>query len=138
MKVLVDTPIWSAALRRAGIHLSPLQHSVCKSLEELVSESRVELLASVRQELLSGIREIAQFERIRKTLREFPDIPLITEDFEEAARMCNFCRAKGVAGGSVDYLICAVATRRDWCIFTLDHDFDRYAKHLPIKLFRIK
>jgi predicted nucleic acid-binding protein len=138
LNVLVDTPVWSAALRRAGIHLSPQQHNVCKSLEELVSQSRAELLAPVRQELLSGIREVAQFERIRRSLREFPDVLLRTEDFEEAARMCNLCRAKGVAGSSVDYLICATAARRGWSIFTLDQDFERYAKHLPIKLFRVK
>jgi len=32
-------------------------------------------------------------------------------------------------------LICAVALRRGWQIFTTDGDFAHYAKVLPIKLF---
>jgi len=137
VNVLVDTPVWSVALRRAGV-LNPEQHRVLVSLRELISDSHAELLAPVRQELLSGIREPLQFERVRRILRAYRDVSLTTEDFEEAARMSNLCRAKGVAGSSVDYLICAAAVRRDWCIFTLDHDFDRYAKHLRIKLFKVK
>lgn len=138
MNVLVDTPVWSVALRRVASHLSPLQQRVLTSLQELVSESRAELLAPVRQELLGGIREPLQFERVRKALRAYRDVPLTTEDFEEAARMSNLCRARGVAGSGVDYLICAAAMRREWSIFTLDHDFDAYAKHLPIKLFKVR
>jgi hypothetical protein len=30
------------------------------------------------------------------------------------------------------------SARRDWPIFTLDHEFDGYAKYLPIKIFRAK
>jgi predicted nucleic acid-binding protein len=136
VNVLVDTPVWSAALRRSTTHLSVQQQRVCKSLQELISESRAELLGPVRQELLSGIREPSQFARLRKTLRAFPDVLLNAEDFEEAARMSNACRAKGVAGSGVDYLICAVAARRNFAIFTLDDDFDRYAKYLPITIFK--
>ncbi len=138
MNVLVDTPVWSIALRRTAIHLTPPQRHILGSLEELISESRAELLAPVRQELLSGIREPLQFERVRRALRAYQDVPLTTEDFEEAARMSNLCRAQGIAGSGVDYLICSAATRRDWPIFTLDQDFDGYAKHLPIKLFKLK
>lgn len=138
MKVLVDTPVWSVALRRAGSNLNPLQNRALMSLRELISESHAELLAPVRQELLSGIREPLQFERVRKALRAYQDVPLTTEDFEDAARMSNLCRTKGIAGSGVDYLICATAVRREWSIFTLDQDFERFAKHLPIQLFKTK
>jgi predicted nucleic acid-binding protein len=138
VNVLIDTPVWSVALRRAAGHLSPSQQQVLRSLEELISEGRAELLAPVRQELLSGIREPSQFERVRRSLRAYDDIPLTAEDFEEAARMSNLCRAKGVTGSGVDYLICATAALRELSIFTLDHDFDSYAKHLPIRLFKVR
>jgi len=138
VNVLVDTPVWSVSLRRVASHLSPMQQRILRALEELISESRAELLAPVRQELLSGIREPLQFERVRKSLRAYWDVPLTTEDFEEAARMSNLCRTRGIAGSGVDYLICATAARREWSIFTLDHDFDGYAKHLPIRLFKVK
>jgi hypothetical protein len=71
-------------------------------------------------------------------LRAFPDVLLDTADYEEAAHISNVCRAKGITGSMVDYLICAAASRRDWSIFTLDQDFDGYVKHLPIKLFKVK
>jgi predicted nucleic acid-binding protein len=136
MNVLVDTSVWSLAYRRSANDLSIRQHEFRSSLGELMSDGRAELLGMVRQELLSGLRDPAQFERLRKLLLAFPDVSMSTEDYEEAARMNNLCRSKGVAGNAVDYLICAVAARRDWFIFTLDHDFDRYARHLPITLFQ--
>ena len=136
MRVLVDTPIWSLALRRTSKDLSPAQAVLKASLAELTVEDRVEILGAVRQELLSGIREEAQFEKVRKHLREFDDVDLITEDYEEAARVANRCRASGVAGSAVDFLICAVTLRRGWEIFTTDRDFERYAKCAGIALFQ--
>ena len=118
MNVLVDTSVWSVALQRTAIHLSPPQQRILESLEELISESRAELLAPVRQELLSGIRDPLQFERVRRALRACQDVPPTTEDNEEAARMSNLCHARSTTGSGVDHLICATAGRRDWPIFT--------------------
>ncbi len=137
MNVLVDTSVWSLVYRRSAITHSPQQRRICRLLEEIISESRAEMLGMVRQELLSGIREPAQFDRLRRILRAFPDVLLTTEDHEEAARMSNLCRSKGIAESQVDYLICATAARRDWPIFTLDKDFEQYSKHLPVKLLEI-
>jgi predicted nucleic acid-binding protein len=61
---------------------------------------------------------------------------LTVEDFEEAARANNTCRAAGVAGTLVDMLLCAVAARLDAPVFTTDADFTRYARHLPLRLHR--
>lgn len=136
MNVLVDTSIWSLAYRRSAKALNPQQRTLLNSLGELASDGRAQLLGMVRQEMLSGLREPSQFERLRKLLQAFPNVRLETEDYEEAARVSNICRAKGITGSMVDYLICATATRREWSIFTLDHDFDRYAKYLSIKLHK--
>jgi predicted nucleic acid-binding protein len=138
MMVLVDTPVWSLALRRSPTDLSPRQRSVRKALEELISEGRVVLLGAIRQELLSGIREDSQYQRLRNSLRAFPNVDLIAEDYEEAARISNLCRTGGIAGSPVDFLICAVALRREWSIFTLDQDFARYSRHIPLRLFQQK
>jgi predicted nucleic acid-binding protein len=138
VNVLVDTSVWSLAYRRSATALNPQQRTLLNSLGELASDGRAQLLGMVRQEMLSGLREPSQFERLRKLLQAFPNIRLETEDYEEAARINNICRAKGITGSMVDYLICATAARRGWSIFTLDQDFDLYAKHLPIKLFKVK
>ena len=100
----------------------------------LVRERRVLMVGPVRQELLSRVREPAAFDRLRQVLRAFEDEPLGTEDYEEAARCSNRCRAAGVAGSAIDFLLCAVAIRRDAAIFTTDGDFERYRHRLPIRL----
>jgi predicted nucleic acid-binding protein len=43
-------------------------------------------------------------------------------------------RSKGIQGSNTDFLICAAAVRRDMAIFTIDKDFLRFAKCLPIVL----
>ncbi len=136
MMVFVDTPIWSLALRRTPSDLSADQKALRRELVELIGEGRARLLGPIRQEILSGIREEAQFRRLREHLRAFPDEPLTTEDYEEAAHSNNQCRRAGIAGSAIDFLICAAAMRRNWAILTPDRDFRRYAKHLSIRLHK--
>ena len=136
MLVLVDTPIWSLALRRRQHDLNPSEKGLLSAFEELVREGRVQIVGAIRQELLSGIREEERFERLAEYLRAFEGPDLGANDYEEAARMSNRCRAHGVAGSAIDFLICAVAHRRKWQIFTTDLDFSRYAKVLPLMLYK--
>lgn len=131
MKVLADTPVWSAAFRRAEGQATALR----VELEWLVANGAVTIVGPIRQELLSGIRDKAQYEQVRGALRNFPDLALETADFETAAEYFNTCRGKGVQGSLTDFLICAVAARRQLEIFTTDGDFQHYRKHLPITLY---
>jgi predicted nucleic acid-binding protein len=133
--VLVDTPVWSLALRRKAGDLSLSERRVTQSLYDLVQQRRVKLLGSTRQEVLSGIREESQFVRIRDHLRGFTDIALDAGDYEEAARESNHCRRSGIAGSPVDLLMCSVALRRGWQVFTTDHDFAHYRTVLGIQLY---
>lgn len=130
MRVLVDTSVWSEALRRRSRRRS----EAASELLELIREGRVVLLGPIRQELLSGIKEAAQFEALRERLRAFPDLPIDPQDYEEAATCFNRCRAKGVQGSNTDFLICTLAMRHQLPIFTTDVDFQHYAKLLPIEL----
>jgi len=134
MMVLVDTPVWSLALRRRPAQLSAPELRLERALAELIREGRVEILGPIRQELLSGIREEEQFRKLRDSLRAFSEPPLQVEDYEEAARMSNQCRSSGIAGSAIDFLLCAAAHRREWEIFTSDRDFQHYASVLPVRL----
>jgi predicted nucleic acid-binding protein len=134
MNVLVDTSIWSLALRRK----EPKDGVDEQELRELLREGRVVMMGAIRQEILSGIRTKPEFMRLRKHLRAFDDLALDHEDHEEAASCFNRCRAAGVQGGSIDFLICAVALRRGLPVFTRDRDFEKYAKVLPLKIHRVR
>ena len=131
MRVLPDTPIWSAALRRADGVASAYRTEMAR----LVRQGVIEIVGPIRQELLSGIREPIQFEIVRDHLQRFVDLSIATGDYEEAASYYNRCRAKGIQGSSTDYLICALAVRYDLAIFTDDKDFMNYQKVLPIQLY---
>ena len=131
MKVLADTPVWSAAFRRT----TGIATSLRTELERLIGHGAVTLFGPIRQELLSGIRQRAQFEQVRSALRPFPDLPLKTEDFEVAAEYYNVCRGHGIQGSMTDFLICSAASRCKLEIFTTDRDFLHYRKHLPITLY---
>jgi hypothetical protein len=135
MMVLVDTPVWSLALRRKAGDLSPAERRVTQSLYDLVQQRRVRLLGSTRQEVLSGIREESQFVRIRDHLRGFTNVALDADDYEEAARASNQCRRSGIAGSPVDLLMCSVALRHGWQVFTTDRDFAHYRTVLGIQLY---
>jgi predicted nucleic acid-binding protein len=132
--VLVDTPVWSLALRRRAVDLGQQERRLTQALYELVREGRVQLLGATRQEILSGIRDEPQFRRIRNDLRAFADVSLEVGDYEEAAQMSNKCRGAGIAGTSIAMLICAVGVHHGWQIFSTDRDFSHYASVLPIQL----
>jgi len=134
VNTLVDTSIWSLALRRKTRNLSSPEKILVTELVELVKEGRARILGVIRQELLSGIKTPDQYEKLRSTLRSFPDEVLETSDYEFAAKSSNACRAKGIAVSVVDAMICAISATRDWPIFTTDPDFKNYAGVLGIKL----
>jgi predicted nucleic acid-binding protein len=131
MKIIVDTSIWSLALRRKN----QTGNADCQRLAELISESRAQLMGPIRQEILSGIKSPLQFEELRRHLASFPDLPLDSSDYETAAHFFNLCRSKGIQGSNTDYLICAASYRRRMPIFTSDGDFGHFQKILNIKLY---
>lgn len=132
MKVIVDTSVWSLALRRgAGESLAPVQE-----LRHLIRDHRVQMIGPIRQEVLSGIRSESQFLKLKKHLESFPDLPILTEDYVAAARFFNRCRSEGVQGSNTDFLICAVAVRNKFSIYTTDKDFELFSKHLAIVLHK--
>ncbi len=136
MRVLVDCPIWSLGLRRRPRDLNPEEIGLVREWRSLVIDGAAVLVGPVRQECLSGFRREEDFERLRKHLESFEDVPLESEDYVEAARFFNRCRSVGVTGTDVDLLLCAFASRRGFPILTNDGDFELLARHLPIRLHR--
>jgi predicted nucleic acid-binding protein len=130
MKILVDSCVWSLALRRRESAGHPFE----LELRELIRELRVQMIGPIRQELLSGIKIRAQFETLRDRLRSFYDLDLSHLDYERAADFFNICRKEGIQGSNIDFLICAVSELHQLPILTIDEDFSIYKKYLPIVL----
>lgn len=126
MKVLVDSCIWSLNLRRrSAASLSSDEQRAATSLIEIIRDQRAVIIGPIRQEVLSGIKEPAQFEKVRTALAAFPDEPITTRHYEEAAHLFNLCRSRGVQCGPIDMLICAVALENHWRILTSDQGLKR-------------
>ena len=131
MKVIVDTCVWSLALRRQKIDKNG---PFVQELQELIKEARVQLVGQIRQEILSGIPEQKQFDRLKKVLAAFPDLMLGTEVYEEAALYYNINRAKGIQGSNIDFLLCAASNINNIPILTFDKDFELFQKNISLEL----
>ena len=134
MKVLVDTPIWSFALRSRKKEYQ----NETGQLESLIKDQRALIIGPIRQEILSGYSDSRKFKKLKEKLSYFEDTPIQNSDYESAAELCNQCRKKGIQGSHIDFLICAVAIRLDVSIFTTDKDFFHYKKVIPLRLFELK
>lgn len=132
MKILVDTSIWSIALR----HSVEVENAdqIKEQLYRLIDDARIAMIGPIRQELLSGIKTNSQFKMLKKRLEPFQDVPIRTEDYILAAKFFNRCRSKGIQGFHIDFLICAVSARNTFPLFTYDQDFERYKKVLDFPI----
>ena len=133
MKVLVDTPIWSYALRSQNENYQ----SEINELIFLIRDQRVLIIGPIRQEILSGYSDLRKYRKLKEKLSYFDNMPIFDSDYELAAELCNKCRKKGIQGSHIDFLICAVAKRLDISIFTTDNDFQHYQKVISNKLYKI-
>lgn len=138
MKVLVDTSVWSMALRRPkNVAFSTEQQVIVTALADLMRDGRAVMMGAIRQELLCGIKTQTQFETLKNTLTAFDDVPLAMQDYEKAAEAFNTCRANGVQGSNTDFLICAVSINHQLPIFSIDNDFQMYRQWLPVQLYSL-
>ncbi len=130
MKIIVDTCIWSLALRRNTVEGNPY----IEELKNLIEEIRVQFIGPIRQELLSGIKSKKQFDTLKLHLEAFIDIELESKDYELAAEYFNTARKKGIQGSNTDFLICAISSRRKMPILTTDKDFTNFQSVFPVSL----
>ncbi|HAK45888.1 MAG TPA: PIN domain nuclease [Spirochaeta sp.] len=136
MKVLVDTSVWSLALRKKILTEEELK--VVKELKELIYELRVLLIGPIHQELLSGISNEISFKNLKEKMGAFEDVEIISSDYERAAEIFNECRKNGIQGSHIDYLICSVAINNELSIFTTDKDFNNFQNIFDLKLHQIR
>lgn len=137
MSVLVDTSVWSLALRRQKGGHNPAEAVIIQALDDLIIEGMVQIIGPIRQELLSGAKSAAALIKLRDHLREFDDLPLGRDIYERAAEMDFRCRQKGVNTTPTDILICAVAIAHNLSVFSVDSDFSSVQRLFPVRIFSV-
>lgn len=130
MNVIVDTDVWSEALRKKKGKKS----AYVEELVDLIHEGRLEIIGPIRMEVLSEIRDHKVFDAFSEKLSAFTDHDISSEVYVLAARFLNLCRSKGIQGSNTDFLICACSVHWRFPILSKDKDYLRYKKHLPIEL----
>ncbi len=132
MRILVDTSVWSHALRRKK-ESSAEQHFLYKLIEK---EEQIFTTGIILQEILSGISGQKMFQQIRSILANFAYIEATKDNFIAAAELRNKCKTKGVSAGSIDFLIACVAIHHDLYLATFDNDFSHISKCCPLKILK--
>jgi predicted nucleic acid-binding protein len=83
------------------------------------------------------IRDSSNYDRLRSALAAFHDEPLTTFHYEEAARLYNLCRSRGVECEAIDILICTIAAQMHWSILTNDRGLMKCIEALRSEGFRL-
>jgi predicted nucleic acid-binding protein len=133
MTLLVDTSVWSLALRRDQVSAAPQVRALRDALE---GEEIVVTTGLVLQELLQGFAG----PRGRKDIIErFAALPLLgpdRQDHIDAAELRNMCRRAGIQVGTIDALLAQLCIRHDLTLLTTDNDFVHAASHCPLKVWK--
>lgn len=135
MTLLVDTSVWSLALRRDADAAEP---EVQQLEEALLGADVVVTTGLVLQELLqgfSGARASAQI------VERFTALPLVQPDRQDhiaAAGLRNLCRRSGVQIGTIDALLAQLCIRHDLVLLSTDNDFKLAAKHCSLRVWTPK
>lgn len=131
MNVLVDTSVWSLALRRDAPPNLPEVRELRKSLES----GSACCTGLVLQELLQGFSKPKANEQI---VSYFSALPLLVPDRDDhihAAELRNRCRRKGVQLGTIDALLAQLCMRYELTMLTTDRDFHHIAAVVPFSVW---
>ena len=132
MSLLVDTSVWSLALRRDAVQESPL---VERLRGALLGRESVFTTGIILQELLQGFHGPADRSNIIERFSFLPMIVPERSDYIQAAEIRNKCRRSGVQVGTIDALLIAICLRRELQILSADKDFRFAAQHVPLDVW---
>jgi predicted nucleic acid-binding protein len=134
VNILVDTSVWSLALRR---DYPPDCKAVYPLKAALKNGEHVFTTGLIIQELLQGFKGPKARQRI---IENFAPLPLIVperKDHINAADLMVKLRHKGIQAGTIDVLLAQLCLRHGLSLLSTDRDFIHIAKHVPLALIAI-
>ncbi len=135
MTFLVDTSVWSLALRRDTPADVP---EVQVLIDALAGTEVVVITGLVLQELLQGFNGPKAASAIIERFNALALVEPSREDYIAAAEVRNTCRQAGVQIGTIDALIAQLCISNDLTLLTTDQDFVHAAKHCKLRVWSPK
>ena len=135
MSLLVDTSVWSLALRRQATQPQPPE--VLALREAILGADQVFVTGLVLQELLQGFAGPKDSERIIEHFAALGCVQPDRQDHIEAAELRNTCRRSGVQIGAIDALLIQLCRRHDLTLLSTDQDFRFAARHVEFRLWSV-
>ena len=134
MKILVDTSVWSHALRRK----TKIQEKT-EFLEELIeNDEEIYLIGIILQEILTSIKKGKLFNEIKDTLKSYKIIEPKIEDYICAAELNTKLIKKGIQCTSIDILIAVICINYNLFLVTFDNDFKKIKDNSNLKIINHK
>lgn len=121
--VLLDTSAWIDFLRPGG-------GALAEQVADLIEGDRALLCGVVVAELLQGAKGGREEKQVGYLIARLPRLATTEEDWDEAGRVLNGLRRRGITVPLTDALIAVIAKRCNVEILTADQHF----KHLPVVL----
>lgn len=127
--ILIDSSVWISVFR------SP-KSEVALAVERIAGDDAA-TCGIVMQEVLQGVRPPHYVEAVRQSLSRHYYLETPPEVYVKAADYMRRCRSHGISLPTVDALIGAIASHHGARLWSLDDDFVRAARVLPIRLYQI-
>lgn len=132
MSLLVDTSVWSLALRRD--HVSNAAE-VATLRSALLGADQVFTTGFILQELLQGFSGPKARAQLLERFGAIAFLQPDREDHIEAAELRNLCRRRDVQIGTIDALLIQLCRRHDLVLLSTDQDFRLAAKLLRFQIW---
>jgi predicted nucleic acid-binding protein len=132
MTYLVDTSVWSLALRRDTDSSAP---SVSVLRNALLGADQVVTTGLVLQELLQGFAGPKARNALLERFASLAFLQPEREDYIEAAEIRNSCRRGGIQVGTIDALLIQLCVRHDLVLLSTDKDFQSASEHVKFRLW---
>lgn len=132
MTFLVDTSVWSLALRRDTASTAP---EVTTLRTALLGSDQVVTTGLILQELLQGFSGPKSKTALLHAFASLAFIEPERDDYIEAAELRNLCRRNGVQVGTIDALLAQLCIRHDLVLLSTDNDFRLIAKHVKLRVW---
>lgn len=131
--ILIDSSVWIEYFNGNKSEANDRLSNLLMNNSEKISMADVILL-----EVIQGIRDDSKYEKVKHHLLIFT---LFTYNhlgiYIQASDIYRTCRKKGITiQSTIDTIIASICMQNNLELFTLDQDFHKIAKVVPLKLYK--